>query len=342
MRKVICKTIVISLIALSMTTTSVMAGQQGQETSASADTATALKNHLSPWFITEQAQNPAVFWGNIDTSQKVKWIWDEDYLMNHPELTNGMSTIDYIIKKAVETKNPQILGGPSAYDSTILSELAGIPRTGNTDYYAVHGAKIDAEKAEVMKFLDSFPNWQSASDFEKAVKICNWIQQADYSTSNDDDYSSYGCLVNKKASCSGYTNAAILLAWAVNLPISQLGSINHTYPVFLVDGIWLSNEPTTKDKCLRIADVYLYNPLYEMRMKDGGDEAGVWKYQALGMYCEGVGYTIPTDPAVLDGIDGKYGTILPKKGEDGSMSYVSGGSGCIVPSFGDRYAIEFD
>lgn len=273
---------------------------QTQNTASVSNDGSQGLNHLKSWFVVEPAMNPAVWSGNVDTSLRVKWIWSDDYLLNHPELTGNMGSTEYTINKSIENKNPRYLSAPADY--LVLAELAGFERTGNEEYYSLKGTEIDALKKEVNDFLSSFPNWQTASDFEKAVRICERIHRASYDTNMDESYYSYGCLVNGKASCQGYTNAAILLAWAVDLPISRLGSINHTYPVFLIDGMWLANEPTTKDNFFTVANVYEKIPFYE--------EAGINPYQTLGRYCEGVGYEIPTDVSQLS----QYGNVRERFG----------------------------
>ena len=69
--------------------------------------------------------------------------------------------------------------------------------------------------------MNSF-DWRNASDLEKATRICKRIHQASYDHdaaneatttgwSNSVSYGAYGCLVNGKAVCQGYTEAAGLL-----------------------------------------------------------------------------------------------------------------------------------
>ena len=94
----------------------------------------------------------------------------------------------------------------------------------------------------------------------------------------------YSCLVDVKANCSGYTGAARLLAACVGLPIDELGSISHTYPVFLVDNIWLSYEPTSKDDYFNVAEVY--TPAFYL--------VGEPHLTPLGEYCKATGYQVPT------------------------------------------------
>ena len=79
-----------------------------------------------------------------------------------------------------------------------------------------------------------------------------------------------------------------------------MGDIGHTYPLFLVDGIWLANEPTTQDKYFTVANVYEYNPGYRLMLQVGNtsDFNDVTKYQTIGQYCIQTGYTMPDEAQV--------------------------------------------
>ena len=85
-----------------------------------------------------------------------------------------------------------------------------------------------------------------------------------------------------------------------------MGDIGHTYPLFLVDGIWLANEPTTQDKYFTVANVYEYNPGYRLMLQVGNtsDFNDVTKYQTIGQYCIQTGYTMPDEAQVR-----KFGTL---------------------------------
>ena len=180
--------------------------------------------------------------------------------------------------------------------------------------------------------MNSF-DWRNASDLEKATRICNRIHKASYDNdaaneaattgwSNSLSYGAYGCLVNGKAVCQGYTEAAKLLSYAVGIKNFEMGDVGHTYPLFLVDGIWLANEPTTQNKYFTVADVYEYNPGYRLMLQLGDtsdftDEAS--KYQMIGEYCYKTGYQIPDASQVS-----KFGstrTVFGKTAIDFNSSY---------------------
>lgn len=234
------------------------------------------------------------------------WKWNDTYLsISRPDLWNIYKPTEDSpydcakVKKAVETGNPFYMMEQSNEYVAAIAVLADLQSSEQyeqncrkydiEDCIPMHYALVDA----IREFLNSF-DWKNASDMEKAVRICNWIQQADYdyeitapgvkATEKFKSYSygAYGCLVDKKAVCQGYVGAAKLLGFCVGLPVFTLGTAFHAYPVFLVDGVWLSNEPTSKARYLMLADVYALNP-------------GGYGYQRLGDYCAGVGYEIPED-----------------------------------------------
>lgn len=230
------------------------------------------------------------------------WKWDDTYLsVYRPDLWNIYNKDSYYFAattKAVETGNPFYMMEQCTDYVAAIAVLAGMQSSEQYEQYCrkyhredcipMHYAFVDA----IREFLNSF-DWKNASDMEKAVRICNWIQQADYdyeitapgvkATEKFKSYSygAYGCLVDKKAVCQGYTEAAQLLGFCIGLPVDSLGSLNHVQPVFLVDGVWLSNEPTSKDRYLMLADVYT--------------PSANGTHQPLGQYCSGVGYEIPED-----------------------------------------------
>lgn len=210
---------------------------------------------------------------------------------------DGMTGKAYIFQKAVEERDISILYPEGGYNLAVLAELSGYPekhRSSGTQ-------EANALLAEVKEFMNSF-DWRNASDLEKATRICNRIHEASYDHdaaneaqttgwSESSSYGAYGCLVKGKAVCQGYTEAAGLLGYAVGLKTFEMGEVGHTYPVFLVDGVWIGNEPTTQNKYFLVEDVYRKNV--------------IGTYQKLGRYCEATGYTVPTNLSQLPDWTGK-------------------------------------
>ena len=124
----------------------------------------------------------------------------------------------YISQKAVEDRDISYLNPTGGYNLEVLAELAGYP-----DKNVTAGTpEVNALLNEVKSFMNSF-DWRNASDLEKATRICNRIHKASYDNdaaneaattgwSNSLSYGAYGCLVNGKAVCQGYTEAAKLLS----------------------------------------------------------------------------------------------------------------------------------
>lgn len=233
--------------------------------------------------------------------------WNSTHVIREGVVPAGMTGMTYIFQKAVEDKDISYLYPTGGYNLSVLGILAGFPaKTPSTD-------KPETTELlnEVKAFMNSF-DWKNASDLEKATRICNRIHQASYDHdaaneatttgwSNSVSYGAYGCLVKGKAVCQGYTEAAGLLGYAVGLKTFEMGDIGHTYPLFLVDGIWLANEPTTQDKYFTVANVYEYNPIYRTMLMTGADTSNYTskdKYQVIGDYCYNTGYTMPDEAQV--------------------------------------------
>lgn len=248
------------------------------------------------------------------------WYWRGPHVIMEGIVPAGMTGWSYVYQQAIEDRDPNYHAAQGGYSLSVLGKLAGYPvKTLCSDY-----AEVAELYNEVKKFMDSF-DWRNASDLEKATRICNRIHQAsyDYDAANEAattgwsdslSYGAYGCLVKGKAVCQGYAEAAELLSLCVGLKVGQMGStVNHTYPVFLVDGIWLGNEPTTQNKYFTVEDVYEYNPGYKLLLALGEDTSeleGSKKYQLLGQYCYGVGYTVPTELSQLPDWPGKSAETL--------------------------------
>ena len=225
------------------------------------------------------------------------WYWTGPHVILEGIVPDGMTGLSYVDQRAIEDKDPSYSTGLSQYGIDVLAKLSGYPYKNSVSDRPEANALLN----EVKEFMNSF-DWRNASDLEKATRICERIHQASYDHdaaneayttgwSESPSYGAYGCLVNGKAVCQGYTEAAHLLGFAVGVKSRELGDIGHTYPVFLVDGIWLGNEPTTHNKYFTVEDVYRKNIL--------------GKYQLLGQYCEATGYVVPTDKSMLS----QFGTL---------------------------------
>lgn len=253
--------------------------------------------------------------------------WNSTHVIREGVVPAGMTGKTYIFQKAVEDKDISYLYPTGGYNLSVLGILAGFPaKTPYSD-----SAETAALLAEVKEFMNSF-DWRNASDLEKATRICNRIHEATYDHeaaneaqttgwSESSSYGAYGCLVNGKAVCQGYTEAAKLLSYAVGIKSYEMGDVGHTYPLFLVDGIWLANEPTTQNKYFTVADVYEYNPGYRMMLQlgDTSEFTDITKYQGIGQYCIQTGYVMPDETQVSK--FGSTSTVFGKTAIDFKSEY---------------------
>ena len=231
------------------------------------------------------------------------WIWDDMYIGAAGLLNTGDYTPDpkyghsspigeYMYRNAAEDDEFRYLMCPgTSVEKVTIAKLAGVPLAGFSEEF-VNGEEVIALEHETREFLNSF-DWRNASDEEKAVQIVKRINRAEYDHSDDSDANksdfTYGCLVNGKAKCGGYVNAACYLGFCVNLPVSGHGVGNHMYTLFRVNGVWLSNDSTTKDSTFKI-----YDPA------EGYYMLGDIKYlQQVGEFCDRQGYQ---KPEALEGI----------------------------------------
>ncbi|GEM_PF-1881365 len=231
-----------------------------------------LKGYMEPWFVTSPVTGETAWKSDPDN-----FFYESN---NHRQ---------YAFDLAVRNRDPLSLNYIS--DGTELAAIAKLTYYPTTGLEGVNQEKLERLTIEIRNFLNSF-DWRSSSDYEKAVQIASRITKADYLDQEGTQYS-YSCLVEGKANCNGYTNASRLLAACVGLPIDELGSVSHTYPVFLVDNVWLSYEPTSKDNYFTLAEVYA--PAFYL--------AGETHLTPLGEFCEATGYEIPTS------VEGKFPNI---------------------------------
>lgn len=267
----------------------------------------------------------------IYPQMQLQWRWDDDYIGTAGLLKTGDYTpnskygsnpnYEYIYRHAIMDDDFRYLMCPkTGVEKVVIAKLSGVEPIGYDEWF-VNGEEVAKLENVTREFLNSF-DWRNASDEEKAVRIVKRINQARYDYSDDLNVNksnlTYGCLVNGTAQCGGYVNAACYLGFCVNLPVSGHGVGNHMYSLFRVNGVWLSNDSTTKDATFRI-----YDP------SEGYYMAGDMKcFQQVGEYCDRTGYQMPE---TLDGI------IQDMRISDGTRIYKStayyGGKNASVMQF---------
>lgn len=229
---------------------------------------------------------------------------------------------EFIWKKCKEENTLKYWHVPENYDEMLaIAKLAG-----RTDIHLPYAdeAKAEALANNIREFMKTFPDWKTASEYDKAVHIFKWITQAEYDKQthnemyNPDEYnpeevgkniySSYGCLIDKQCVCSGYTSAAQLLAACVGLeymPAVELVFKGHVYPVFKINGVWLSCEPTNGSdyQFFEIYDVYYQPPNDAATGGKRGSEEDVKTDRAYNIknFLYNQGYVVPTK------LKGKFG-----------------------------------
>lgn len=229
--------------------------------------------------------------------------WSRNYLSEqHPELEKArnekygyVGTVDYTMTKSAEEHN--ILYADVANTSReplyAVARLAGVQMPG---YHAIeNSAETLALEKEIKDFLNSF-DWKNASDYEKAVHIARRVNKAEYDNSTNSCSLAYGCLVEGKAVCDGFVNAACLLGWCVNLQATSVTSLaaNHSYTAYCINGVWVSHEATSHEESFHIVD-----PQEDIYMI-----GSYKKYGLLADYCDRTGYTVPSNDVILSKLAG--------------------------------------
>lgn len=91
---------------------------------------------------------------------------------------------------------------------------------------------------------------------KKLYMVARRVNKAEYDNTTSSCNLAYGCLVEGKALCDGFVNAANLLAWCIDLPSTPIVSMsaNHTYMAYCINGVWVSHEATSHDESFKIID----------------------------------------------------------------------------------------
>lgn len=246
--------------------------------------------HLKDWFV-------------LNSRGRLVSKWSMEYMYEqHPELSgkwndkydyNGYA--DYIRGKAAEYRDVFIAdkGEITGEPFYAVARLAGVTMPGYEA--AENSAETLAIEKEIRNFLSSF-DWRNASDYEKAVHVAKRVNQAEYDNTTSSCNLAYGCLVEGKALCDGFVNAANLLAWCVDLPSTPIVSMsaNHTYMAYCINGVWVSHEATSHDESFKIIDP-----------KSTVQHIGRFvQYGSLADYCDRTGYTVPSNDVILSKLAG--------------------------------------
>lgn len=241
--------------------------------------------HLKDWFVFTNN-------GTLATKYSANYLWEQNPALentwNDKYGYNGL--VDYQRSKAAEAHNIfySVAGYTAGESLYAVARLAGVSMPGA---HAIESSdKTIALEKEIRSFLNSF-DWKNASDLEKAIHIAQRVNKAEYDDSTESCNLAYGCLVEGKAVCDGYTDAASLLAWCVDLQSTIVTSLaaNHSYMAYCIDGVWVSHEATSHDESFKIVDPTV-----------GIQHIGSFtRYGWLADYCDRTGYTIPSNAEIL-------------------------------------------
>lgn len=230
---------------------------------------------------------------NTQSYLDLNWSYRNVYSKYH---VDDASTI--IMDNAVAEKDVFVMLSNMQGECLLaIAKLAGVPLKGFED--AANDSMVVAIENELRSFLNSF-DWRNASDYEKAVAIAKKVNEAKYDNTGEYAHLPYGCLVEKKASCDGFTNTAKILGMCVDLPVTSvvLGYATHAFAVYNIDGVWFSHEATSHNNFFLLYD-------YHDALQKVGDDVIYIPYVE---YCMKTGYEVPDNDYVFSHFSNARGT----------------------------------
>jgi len=185
----------------------------------------------------EQAIYEALYRGISEHKEKIYLPYDID--------GETYSRI-YII---LEKQEPKFFYLDSVYYTADKIYCAKIAYRDDAEEANKKSAELDEAKQNALK------NMPEGSDYDKILYINNYlVENCQYMMSDDDEYDStaYGCLVNGKAGCEGYSKAFQLLASEVGFDTELITGVtdegdNHAWNQIKVDGEWYNIDVTWSD-----------------------------------------------------------------------------------------------
>lgn len=185
----------------------------------------------------EQAIYEALYRGINEHREKIYLPYDID---------GEMYSRVYII---LEKQEPEFFYLDSVYYTADKIFCAKIAYRDDAEEANEKSAELDEAKR---KALEDLPD---GSDYDKILYINNYlVENCKYLMSDDDEYDStaYGCLVNRKAGCEGYSKAFELLASEAGLEAELITGVtdegdNHAWNQVKADGEWYNIDVTWSD-----------------------------------------------------------------------------------------------
>ena len=163
-------------------------------------------------------------------------------------------------KKAVEMDNPQIFWLRSSYD--FITDGSGSVEIVLHSIMSSSDRKIAVKKLKKVVKKVTSKITPDMTEFEcelyfhdYIVNNCRYFKEIYSGSENQKCYTSYGCLVNKKAVCGGYTAAFSLLLSKVGIKSSTVEgerkdrteNIGHVWNAVKLDGKWYHTDVTWND-----------------------------------------------------------------------------------------------
>ena len=160
-------------------------------------------------------------------------------------------------RAAVFLDNPKIFWIDSYYTYSYSGSTFTLTMqsTMSQKTYEKRRKQLNAVVSDVLSGLED-----DMSEFERElylhdylVKNCKYIENADDSV-DDDPYTAYGCLVEQKAVCEGYTKAFQLLLKCCGIPsvtikgsVEESSVVDHIWNAVKIGGKWYHTDVTWDD-----------------------------------------------------------------------------------------------
>ncbi len=136
--------------------------------------------------------------------------------------------------------------------------------------YTMSKEDYEAKNAEMNTKIDEIIHgmWEGMSDYQKVQYIHDYlISNCSYSDEGENSYNAYGCIVDKKAVCEGYSKAMQTICSRVGIPCVCVTGIaypswqeqgeNHMWNMVRIDGNWYHIDLTWDDPMTNIGEDYI-------------------------------------------------------------------------------------
>lgn len=178
---------------------------------------------------------------------------------------NSENAQDFITLVSLSCPEYLYLGGQYTVFLNDKSEVVAIDveYTMSKEEYDAKNAEMNAKIEEIIHGM-----WEGMSDYEKVQYIHDYlISNCSYSDEGENSYNAYGCIVDKKAVCEGYSKAMQIICSRVGIPSVCVTGVaypswqeqgeNHMWNMVLIDGNWYHTDLTWDDPMTNIGEDYI-------------------------------------------------------------------------------------